>query len=169
MPLDQASWVKWQVLGLRIARSRVQVPPGSWSGRQPSTLKREENEYVPFGRNLRFTARIIAKSHAMGTQGGTPVPCLDHLVRGLLGCQTREIVPISWLILSDFSDFLKLILKSPHCYMTTWRHGFLVSGWMPDLCMQGWLDHVRLRIEETPISGRFAVSVSFSVCKQSVV
>ena len=41
----------------------------------------------------------------MGTQGGTPVPCSHHLDRALLGCQTREIVPISWLILSDFQIF----------------------------------------------------------------
>ena len=57
------------------------------------------------GLNLRFTAWIIAKSHAMGSQGGTPMPCSDHLVRALLGWQTREIVPINWLILSDFQIF----------------------------------------------------------------
>ena len=41
-----ATWpgvlVKWQVLGLRIARSRFQVWPGSCSGRHPSTLKRRK-------------------------------------------------------------------------------------------------------------------------------
>ena len=72
---------------------------------QPSILKREENETSHLGQNLIFTARIIAKSHAKGTQGGTPVPRSDHLVRALLGCQTREIVPTSWLILSDFFRF----------------------------------------------------------------
>ena len=98
--------VKWQVLGLRIARSRVQVRPGSWSGRFSLPLwKGRKISTSHLGRNLRFTAWIIAKSHAMGTQGGTPLPCSDHLVRALLGCQTREIVPISWLILSDFQIF----------------------------------------------------------------
>ena len=49
--LELGRLVKWQVLGLRIARSRVQVRPGSVLVRptQPSTLKREENEYVLSG------------------------------------------------------------------------------------------------------------------------
>ena len=38
-------------------------------------------------RNLRFIAMIIAWTHVMGTQGGTPVPCSGRLVRALLGCQ----------------------------------------------------------------------------------
>ena len=63
------------------------------------------------GRNLRFTARIIAKSHAIDTQGGTPVPCSDHLVRALLGCQIREIVHNCWIILSDFSDIFNILTK----------------------------------------------------------
>ena len=97
--------VKWQILGLRIARSRVQVRPGSWSGRLSLPfLKGRKMSTSHQGQNLIFTARIIAKSHVKGTQGGTPVPCSDHLVRALLGCQTRVIVPIS-TILSDFFRF----------------------------------------------------------------
>ena len=104
--------VKWQVLGLRIARSRVQVRPGSWSGRLSLPLwKGRKVNTSHLGRNLRFTAWIIAKSHAMCTQGGTQVPCSDHLVRALLGCQTREIVPISWLIFSDFNAHFGALLQ----------------------------------------------------------
>ena len=61
--------------------------------------------YVHLGRNLRLIARIIAKNHGMGTQCGTPVSGSDHLVRALLGCKTKEIVPICWFIISDFQIF----------------------------------------------------------------
>ena len=52
-----------------------------------------------------------------------------------------------------------LIFQSPHCYMTTGRHGILVRDWMPDLCTQGLLDHVRLNTGWPPNSSLFVVSV----------
>ena len=63
------------------------------------------------------------------------------------------------LSMSSNLDLL-LILQYPHCYITTGRHGILVDDWLPDLCMQRLLDHVRLSIGETSISSRFVVSVS---------
>ena len=95
--------VKWQVLGLALRGLGFEPYLWSWScrlglhiwnGRKMSTSHH--------GRIPRFLGRIITKTHAIGTQDGTPVPFSDRLVRALIGCQISEIFPISWLILSDF-------------------------------------------------------------------
>ena len=106
-----------------IARSRVRVRPKAWSGQLSLPLsKGRKTSTCHLGRNLRFTAWIIAKTHVMGTQGGTLVPCSDHLVRALLGCQAREIVPIIWLILPDF----QMLWGCP-----LWNFRYIVSLLLP--------------------------------------
>ena len=52
-------------------------------------------------------------------------------------------------------------LQYPHCYMTTGRHGILVRGWVPDLCVQGLLDHVRLNTGPPRDGGWITYSVSY--------
>ncbi|KAF0142158.1 MAG: hypothetical protein FD143_3478 [Ignavibacteria bacterium] len=63
----------------------------------------------------------------MGTQGGTRVPCYDHLVRALLGCRKREIVPISWFILSDF----QITSDSPENLTLVMSGGRWLTPWTP--------------------------------------
>ena len=71
--LGRGKFSDWALRGLGFKSDRGPGQADSlplWKGRKMSTSH--------LRRNLRFTARIIAKSHAMGTQGGTPVPCSDH-------------------------------------------------------------------------------------------
>ena len=89
--------VKSHVLWLRNARSWLRVWPGSWSGQLSLPLwKRRKMGRSHLGRSpsresWQLSVRIIAETHAMGEQCGTPVPGLDHLVRTLCGKVVRKV------------------------------------------------------------------------------
>ena len=75
--------------------SRVRVPTGTWLGRQRHYEKK--NEEAPSERSLRLFARIIDKTHVMGTQDDTLIGS-----PGPAGCQIWVDHLIIWLILIGF-------------------------------------------------------------------